>query len=101
MKLIAIIGDEETRPLVRKMFMEHQANIFSNVAIRGCSCEAVKEPLAWWPSDREMSTYSSLCFAILDDDKAEKIMKELEASPIASDPAFPSRVFMMNVEKMI
>jgi len=101
MKLIAIIGDEETRPQVRKMFMEHQVNLFSNVAIRGCSCEAVKEPLAWWPSDKDMSTYSSLCFAILDDDKAERIMKELEASPIASDPAFPSRVFMMNVEKML
>ncbi|HWR02291.1 MAG TPA: hypothetical protein VN371_10555 [Chlorobaculum sp.] len=101
MKLIAIIGDEESRPLVRKLFMAHQATLFSNLSIRGCSCEAVKEPLAWWPSDREMSTYSSLCFAILDDEKAETIMKELEGSPVASDPAFPSRVFMMNVEKML
>ncbi|NTW52098.1 MAG: hypothetical protein HGB22_05875 [Chlorobiaceae bacterium] len=101
MKLIAIIGDDQTRPEVRKLFMAHQVNLFSNVAIRGCSCEVVKTPASWWPSDRDMSIYSSLCFAILDDEKAETIMKELERSPIASDPAFPSRVFMMNVEKML
>jgi hypothetical protein len=101
MKLLAIIGDEETRPSVRKLFMTHGVHMFSNVAIRGCSCDAAKEPPAWWPGDKNMSTYSSLCFAILDDEKADAIMAEIEKDPIAIDPAFPSRAFVLNVEKMI
>jgi hypothetical protein len=101
MKLLAIIGDEEARPKVRKLFMSHQVHLFSNMAIRGCSCDAFKEPIAWWPSEKDLSTYSSLCFAILDDAKAESIMAELERQPIATDPAFPARAFVLNVEKML
>lgn len=102
MKFIAIIGDEETRPLVRRMFTAHQVSLFSSIAIRGCSCETSAEPLAWWPAGKDIPTvYSSLCFAIVDDQKAENIMKSIEANPVAADPAFPARVFMMNVEKML
>lgn len=102
MKLIALIGDEETRPLIRKMFTAHQVTLFSSIAIRGCSCETGGESVAWWPAGKDIPTvYSSLCFAILEDEKAEKIMKDIEANPLAVDPAFPSRAFMMNVEKMI
>ncbi|MCE1273170.1 MAG: hypothetical protein HGB01_01695 [Chlorobiaceae bacterium] len=101
MKFLAIIGDEETRPQVRKLFMSHGVHMFSNVAIRGCSCDAVKQPPAWWPGDQNMSTYSSLCFAILDDGKAEVIMDELRKNPIATDPAFPSRAFVMSVDQML
>lgn len=101
MKLIAIIGDEETRPQVRQLFMSHGVHMFSNVAIRGCSCDTAREPLAWWPMEKNMSTYSSLCFAILDDGKAEAIMAELEKKPVATDPAFPARAFVMGVEKML
>lgn len=46
-----------------------------------------------------IGTYSSLCFAILDDDKAEAIMQELEKNPIVVDKDFPARAFLMNVEK--
>ncbi len=101
MKLLAIIGDEEARPKVRKLFMDHQVYLFSNVAIRGCNCDVPQGPLPWWPSDSDPSVYSSLCFAILDDAKAEAIMAELRSSPIAGDPAFPSRAFVMNVESML
>ncbi|NTU68379.1 MAG: hypothetical protein HGB02_05825 [Chlorobiaceae bacterium] len=101
MKLLAIIGDEESRPKVRKLFMSHGVHMFSNIAIRGCSCDGAQQPPAWWPGEQNMSTYSSLCFAILDDGKAEAIMAELEKSPVATDPAFPSRTFVMAVEKML
>ena len=102
MKMIAIIGDEETRPQIRKMFTAHQVSLFSSIAIRGCSCESRGEPVAWWPAGKDIPTaYSSLCFAILEDEKAEKIMKDFEETPLAADPAFPSKAFMMNVEKMI
>jgi len=46
------------------------------------------------------ATYSSLCFAILDDDKAEAIMIELEKNPIVVNQEFPAKAFLMNVEKM-
>jgi hypothetical protein len=102
MKMIAIIGDEETRPLIRKLFTSNQVSLFSSIAIRGCSCESGGEPRAWWPAGKDIpSTYSSLCFAILDDEKADRIMTEVEKNPVAADPAFPAKVFMMNVEKMI
>lgn len=100
MKFLAIMGHEETRPMVRSLFKEYQVNLFSNVAIRGCNCQ--KPSLmqqSWWPSDEMIGTYSSLCFAILDDDKAESIMLELEKNPIAVDKDFPARAFLMHVEK--
>ncbi|NTU52163.1 MAG: hypothetical protein HGA97_00375 [Chlorobiaceae bacterium] len=102
MKLIAIIGDEQTRPQIRKIFTAHQVSLFSSIAIRGCSCETGSEPRAWWPAGKDIpTTYSSLCFAILEDAKAEKIMRDIETNPVAADPAFPAKVFLMNVEKMI
>jgi len=100
MKFIAIMGHEETRPMVRALFRKFQVHMFSNVAIRGCNCdsrEGAKQP--WWPSDEMIGTYSSLCFALLDDDKADAVMDELESNPIAVDRDFPARAFLMNVEK--
>ncbi|MEI6757738.1 MAG: hypothetical protein FDX18_09370 [Chlorobium sp.] len=100
MKFLAIMGHEETRPKVRALFKEYQVNMFSNVSIRGCNCEnksAGKQ--SWWPTDDMVGSYSSLCFAILDDDKAEAIMLELERNPLVVDKDFPARAFLMNVEK--
>jgi len=100
MKLLAVMGHEETRPLVRELFKKHQVYMFSNISIRGCNCQPSDiESQAWWPSNESFGVYSSLCFAILDDDKAVAIMAELEERPIAKDPNFPARAFLMNVEK--
>ena len=38
--------------------------------------------------------------AILEDEKAAKIMLELEKNPIAVEKDFPVRAFLMHVEKM-
>jgi len=86
---------------VRSLFKKYQVLVISNLSIRGCYCDSKMSEQAWWPSDREVGAYSSLCFAILEDDKAEAIMKELEKNPIATDPGFPARAFLMNVEKML
>ncbi|MBM3162901.1 MAG: hypothetical protein FJZ79_06235 [Chlorobi bacterium] len=100
MKFIAIMGHEETRPLVRSLFRKFQVHMFSNVSIRGCNCDRKDDSRqSWWPSDDMIGTYSSLCFAVLDDDKADAIMEELEMNPIAVDRDFPARAFLMNVEK--
>ena len=101
MKFLAVMGHEETRPKVRALFKEHQVKMFSSFDIMGCNCES-KGTVAqsWWPTDAMPGAYSSLCFAILDDDKAEAIMLELEKNPIAVDGDFPARAFLMNVEKM-
>jgi hypothetical protein len=100
MKFLAIMGHEETRPKVRALFRQYQVHMFSNVSIKGCYCDKMTQQQSWWPSDKEIGAYSSLCFAILDDDKAEAIMEEIERNPIAADPAFPAKAFLMNVEKM-
>ena len=100
MKFLAIMGHEETRPKVRRLFQEHKVSMISSMDIRGCNCEKTGFPgQAWWPTDEMIGTHSSLCFAILDDDKAEAIMQEFEKNPIAVDKDFPARVFLMNVEK--
>ena len=101
MKFLAIMGHDESRPKVRALFERYQVYMFSNVAIKGCNCEKKRlQSAAWWPTDEMAATYSSLCFAILDDDKAEAIMIELEKNPIVVDQEFPAKAFLMNVEKM-
>ncbi len=100
MKFLAIMGHEETRPKVRALFKEHQVMMFSSFDIMGCNCEKKgAEPQAWFPAVEMPGAYSTLCFAILDDDRAEVIMRELERNPIAVDKEFPARAFLMNVEK--
>ena len=100
MKFIAIMGHEETRAKVRALFQKYQVYMFSNVAIRGCNCENKgMQPQSWWPTNEMPASYSSLCFAILDDDKADAMMAELENNPVAEDKDFPARAFLMNVEK--
>lgn len=100
MKFLAVMGHEETRPKVRRLFQEYQVHMISSMDIRGCNCEKTGlTGAAWWPTDQMAGSYSSLCFAILDDDKAEAIMLELEKNPIAEDKDFPARAFLMNVEK--
>lgn len=101
MKFLAIMGHDETRPMVRELFRKYRVNMFSNVSIRGCSCQKPgRAAEAWWPSDESIGSYSSLCFAILDDGKAAEIMRELEEHPIAVEKEFPARAFLMNVEQM-
>jgi hypothetical protein len=100
MKFLAVMGHEESRPQVRALFKEHQVKMFSSFDIMGCNCESKgKEQQPWWPTDAMPGSYSSLCFAILDDDKADAIMLELEKNPIAVEKDFPARAFLMNVEK--
>jgi hypothetical protein len=101
MKLVALMGHEETRSKVRNLFKQHEVVMFSNVSIKGCNCEKKSFPQSWGPSSEMVGTYSSLCFAILEDAKAEAIMKHLEEHPIADDPAFPVKAFLMNIEKFI
>ena len=102
MKLLAIMGYEETRPMVRRLFEEHRVSMMSSMDIKGCNCEQRGlQAEAWWHADAIVGTYSTLCFAILDDEKAAAIMLELEKKPIAVEKDFPARAFLMHVEKMV
>lgn len=102
MKFLAVMGHEESRPKVRALFKEHQVMMFSSFDIMGCNCESHgAEQHSWWPTDAMPGAYSSLCFAILDDEKADAIMLELEMNPIAVEKEFPARAFLMHVEKTV
>ncbi|TLU82173.1 MAG: hypothetical protein FDX30_09595 [Chlorobium sp.] len=102
MKFLAIMGHGETRPKVRDLFRKYQVSMFSSMDIRGCNCDKKGiDALSWWPADQMLGVYSSLCFAIVDDHKADAIMLELEQSPITVDGDFPARAFLMNVEKTV
>ncbi|MBL6955291.1 MAG: hypothetical protein OQK67_01680 [Chlorobium sp.] len=101
MKYLAIMGHDDTRPKVRDLFRRFEVLMFSNMSIRGCSCDKGITAQASWPGDKGVGSYSSLCFAILEDEKAVQIIEELEKNPIANDPDFPARAFLMNVEKMV
>ncbi|ACF45302.1 MAG: hypothetical protein OQK66_05395 [Prosthecochloris sp.] len=101
MKFLAIMGHEETRPQVRELFRKFDVLMFSSMSIKGCFCDKGVTSQAWWPSDKGIGSYSSMCFAILEDHKADDIIAELEHQPIAIEPGFPARAFLMNVEKMV
>ena len=101
MKFLAIMGHEETRPQVRDLFRRFQVLMFSSMSIKGCYCDKRSAGQSWWPSDRSVGSYSSMCFAVLEDEKADTIIEELEKNPIALEPEFPARAFVMNVEKMV
>jgi hypothetical protein len=101
MKFLAIMGHEETLPQVRDLFRKFDVLMFSTMSIKGCFCDKGVASQPWWPSDKGVGSYSSMCFAVLEDHKAGEIIAELERNPIAIEPAFPARAFLMNVEQVV
>ncbi|NTW48813.1 MAG: hypothetical protein HGB19_03610 [Chlorobiales bacterium] len=100
MKLIALMCLENCSKQVRKLFEQYEVKIFSEMDIRGYAPDnAVK--YGWWPSDRDLPMYSSLCFAIVSVEKATQIMDGVEAIVKQDETGHPVKAFVLDIERMI
>jgi len=100
MKLIAIMCLEHCSKNVRNVFKQFEVSVFSELDVRG---HAPSKPSSygWWPSDESTPNYSSLCFAIVSDEKAQEIMDGIEKMSKEDDSGHPARAFLLDVERMI
>jgi len=99
MKLIGIMNLANDRAEVRKLFEKHGVQIYSETDITGHTLTTL-ERYGWRPST-DIPVYSSLCFAIIADERAEEIMGEISRLSLADVAGHPIRAFQVDVERMI
>jgi len=99
MKLIGIMNLANDRAEVRKLFEKHGVQIYSETDITGHTLTTL-ERYGWRPST-DIPVYSSLCFAIIADERAEEIMGEISRLSQADVSGHPIRAFQVDVELMI
>lgn len=100
MKMICIMCLEHCSKQVRKVFKDLEVSVVSELEVKGFSSEK-RSQARWWPGDHELPTYSSLCFAIVTQDKATEIMDQIEEMTKADEEGHPMRAFLLDVERMI
>ena len=100
MKLVGVMSLQEEKEFVRELFERHQVQIYSETAISGHTLKTIRSH-GWFATDKELPYYSTLCFAIIDDQHAEAIMAEMERHKQGDDSEHPIRAFLVDVEKMI
>jgi len=99
MKLIGIMNLEQDKTTVRKLFEKHGVQIYSETDITGHTVTTL-EKYGWRPST-DVPVYSSLCFAIIADERAEEIMNEITRLSRTDASGHPIRAFQVDVERMI
>jgi hypothetical protein len=100
MKLIGFMSLEIDKNKVRKILEKHNVHIYSEVGITGHTAATIRE-FGFWHLERDLPIYSTLYFAIINDDKAEEIFGEIDTASGDFDAQHPPRLFMVNVEKMV
>lgn len=99
MKLIGIMNLEQDKSTVRRLFEKHGVQIYSETDITGHTVTTL-ERYGWRPST-DVPVYSSLCFAIIHEERAEEIMEEISRLSQADGSGHPIRAFQVDVERMI
>lgn len=101
MKFIGLMGLNQYRKQVRKIFEKHDVKIYSEVEITGHSSESIKN-FGWWVFEKaDIPMYSTLFFAVVAAEKANEIMSDISCLQGDCDPNHPPRAFMLAVEKMV
>jgi len=100
MKLIGVMSLDEDKDRVHELFEKHGVQIFSETDIKGHTTSTIEE-YGWWPAERDVPIYSTLCFAVVPRLRADDIMAELEAAARKETAHHPIRAFQVDVEKMI
>ena len=98
MKLIGIMSLDKDKKRVRKLFEKHGVQIYSEMDIAGHTLSTI-EKYGWWPST-DVPAYSSLCFAVILDDRASEIMDEISETAETDASGHPIRAFQVDVERM-
>ena len=101
MKLIGLMSLSQFRDQVRKLFENHEVQIYSEVEITGHTADTINK-YGWWVFEKDdIPMYSSLFFAVVSNEKAAEIMKDIIAAREEWDPNHPPRAFQVDVEKMV
>jgi hypothetical protein len=100
MKLIGLMSLAEDKEVIHQIFERHGLEIFSETAINGHTISTI-EKFGWFASRGDAPYYSTLCFAIIADDRARLIMDAIERLSRENPSDHPIRAFLVPVERMI
>lgn len=101
-KLVAVIGLEEYDEQLNKLFARIEIPVFSELDIRGFRVpEDEQESIGNWFAHRRNPIYSSLNFAFLTNDQADRLMNAIMEFNETTAKQRPVHAFMMNVERAI
>ena len=99
MKLVGIMSLAEQRDVVRDLLRTHDVQIYSETAILGHSTESIAR-IGWFAAGQEIPEYSTLCFAIMNDESATVVFASIEQFVRENPGDHPIRAFVVPVERM-
>jgi hypothetical protein len=100
MKMLAIMSLKEKCTAVRGLLEEHGVQIYSEMEILGRTPTTIAK-YGWFATPQEHPEYSTLCFAILEDEAATAIFDELARISGEDTSDHPVRAFLVPVERMV
>ncbi len=100
MKLIGVMSLAADHDEVRKLFEDHEVQIFSETDIRGHTTKTLQK-YGWFASSSEVPLYSILCFAIVPEKQAGPFLDAIAQMRAASESDHPIRAFQVDVERMV
>ncbi len=100
MKLIVLMSLNEYKEQIRKVFVEHNVEIYSEVEVTGHTAETIRR-YGFWHSEKDLPLFSTLYFALVPKEKADEVMNDLEKKDWESDIGRPPRAFQVDVERVI
>lgn len=102
MKLIAVLGIEEYKNQINKVFAENGIPIFSEVKIKGFqNQDKTLNTAASWFSDHDEYVYSVANFAFVADESAGKILNKIQELNQKNIFERPLHAFQLDVEKFV
>lgn len=102
MKLIAVLGIEEYKKKINRLFAEIKIPVFSEMEVKGYqNLGAALDGDSNWFSDHSEYVYSVINFAFVPDNAADEILEKIKA--LNDQKAFerPLHAFQLDVEKYI
>ncbi len=99
MKLIMVMGIEEHRERLRKIFRDHKVPVHSETPIQGYKHQDAYDESGNWFAVHHPAIDSQLLFAFVEDAKADELMNGIRAFCADEQLPNPIRAFQMNVEQ--
>jgi len=101
MKLIAIMGLKQHKENIRRIFAEHDVQIYSEIEMAGHTSDTIKQH-GWWVFEQsDVEIYSTMYFSIVSEPRANEVMLHIKNLQKEKKPEHPPRAFQVAVEKLI
>jgi hypothetical protein len=99
MKLIVVMGIEEHKEKLRKIFRDQKVPVHSELPILGFTHQDAYDEAGNWFSVHHPLVDSQLLFTFVDDSKADELMSGIRALCANEHLPNPIRAFQLNVEQ--